>query len=104
MQQRTTSVGVKETMGETAWMHPCHTISYEVEIPKGGIRRRKMAGIRSGNLERAHVKGALSDKAIDKYVREGFYEMRHRFRAEKNAINAVKRLIYDPDKQDFILA
>jgi hypothetical protein len=65
-----TKVGVEETMDDPRWMSPAHTISIEIDAPRG-IKRVNVAGIRSQT--RPIVTGKLSDKKIDKYKKEGRY-------------------------------
>lgn len=73
---------------EPSWKHPIHA-----------------RGVRSPRYDRAHVGKKLTDKAIQKYVDRGFYEMRGEYLKEKAKRLAEKdffKMVYDCEKQDFV--
>lgn len=99
--KRTTKIDVEETMDDPRWQSPAHQISIEVDnLRSGGTHRVRVAGIKSAKFYGSPVGKKLDDKAIDKYLANGFYDLRHAlFREQKRE----KRLVWDSWKQDFVL-
>lgn len=97
--KRTTKIGVEETMDDPRWQSPAHQVSIEVDNLRGsGTHRKRVAGIKSARFYGTPIGKPLTDRMIGKYVKSGFYDMRHALFREQQR---EKRLIWNAEKQDF---